>query len=122
MRSSHSIRAGLSTAATLYRNLPYDTRTALTSIGLLTDVEVDEGGALYVADAGDRSGNGGAIYRINVRGEVQLILDSHRFPRLKTPNSLPLSSAWFHSLSSEKGPSGESWNRRASQTDTLAKT
>ena len=28
---------GLATAATLYRNLPYDTRTALTSIGLLTD-------------------------------------------------------------------------------------
>ncbi len=43
-------------------------------------------------------------------------------PSLKTANSRPLSSAWFHSLSSEKGPSGESWNRRASQTDTLAKT
>jgi tripartite-type tricarboxylate transporter receptor subunit TctC len=28
---------GLSTAATLYRNLPYDTRQAFTSIGLLTD-------------------------------------------------------------------------------------
>ena len=28
---------GLSTAATLYRNLPYDTRQAFTSIGLVTD-------------------------------------------------------------------------------------
>jgi len=28
---------GLATAATLYRNLPYDTRQAFTSIGLLTD-------------------------------------------------------------------------------------
>ena len=28
---------GLSTAATLYRKLPYDTRQAFTSIGLVTD-------------------------------------------------------------------------------------
>src|ERR1700722_12451884 len=43
-------------------------------------------------------------------------------PSLKTPNSRPFSSAWFHSLSSEKAPSGAFWNSRASQTDTLAKT
>ena len=43
-------------------------------------------------------------------------------PSLNTPNNRPTSSARFHNLSSEKGPSGESRNRRASQTDTLAKT
>ena len=41
---------------------------------------------------------------------------------MDTPNSRPAASARFQSCSSEKRPSGESRNRRASQTDTLAKT
>src|SRR6266851_5225378 len=42
-------------------------------------------------------------------------------PSLMSPYSRVTASARFHSLRSENGPSGESRNRRASQTEMLAK-
>ncbi len=42
-------------------------------------------------------------------------------PSLMSPYSRFIASARFHSLRSENGPSGESRNRRASQTEMLAK-
>lgn len=62
-------------------------------VTFLNDIEVDEGGTFYVSDSGDFMGKGAAVYRINPRGEVELILDSKRLPGLKAPNGLAMDGA-----------------------------
>lgn len=59
----------------------------------LNDLAIDEGGALYVSDSGDLEGGHGAVYRVNLRGEVEVIADGKRFPGLKIPNGLLLDGA-----------------------------
>lgn len=56
----------------------------------LNDLEADPQGNLYVSDSGDilGKGGGGAIYKINARGEVKLLIDEKRDPRIKAPNGL----------------------------------
>jgi glucose/arabinose dehydrogenase len=54
----------------------------------LHDITVDEQGALYVSDAGDPKGAGGAIYRISPRGRVERVADAQRTPALRTPTGL----------------------------------
>lgn len=56
----------------------------------LKDIAVDENGILYVSDSGDQTGHHGAIYRIDHRGAVKLIADTHTIPSLKTPCGLVL--------------------------------
>ena len=54
----------------------------------LNDITVDEKGVLYVSDSGDLKGNGGAIFRIDVKGKVTLVTSGKTNPLLKTPNGL----------------------------------
>jgi glucose/arabinose dehydrogenase len=56
----------------------------------LNDIAVDEKGILYVSDSGDLKGNGGAVFRIDLKGNVSLVTDTRRIPGLKTPNGLVL--------------------------------
>jgi glucose/arabinose dehydrogenase len=53
--------------------------------GLVVDPET---GTLFLCDAGDRQGQGGAIYRITPRRRVSLILDAKQLPSLHTPSGL----------------------------------
>src|SRR5262245_27542118 len=55
----------------------------------LNDVVVDpESGTLYVSDSGDFQGKGGAIYRVDPKGRVSLVIDTKRWQELHTPNGL----------------------------------
>jgi glucose/arabinose dehydrogenase len=57
----------------------------------LNDVVVDqESGILYVSDSGDLKGKGGAIYRIDSRGMVSLVVNFKNWPELHTPNGLAM--------------------------------
>jgi glucose/arabinose dehydrogenase len=57
----------------------------------LNDIHVDpESGLLYVSDSGDLKGKGGAVYRIDPRGKVSLVLDQKKFPGMNTPNGVTL--------------------------------
>jgi glucose/arabinose dehydrogenase len=47
-----------------------------------------ESGTLYVSDGGDAAGKGGAVYRVNGRGEPSLVLDAKRLPGLGRPGAL----------------------------------
>src|SRR5262249_53284662 len=49
-----------------------------------------ESGLLYVSDAGDRNGKGGAVYRINPKGKVDVVTNAERWPGLHTPAGLVL--------------------------------
>ncbi|AMV29873.1 Soluble aldose sugar dehydrogenase YliI precursor [Gemmata sp. SH-PL17] len=56
----------------------------------LNDVVVDpENGLVYVSDSGAK-GSGGAVYRINQKGGVSLVVDEKKLPGLNTPNGLTL--------------------------------
>jgi sugar lactone lactonase YvrE len=59
----------------------------------LNDICVDEGGTLYVTDSGDFKGAGGAVYRVNARGRVELVADGNRHPALKTPNGVVIAGS-----------------------------
>ena len=52
----------------------------------LNDIAVDEKGVVCVSDSGDLKGNGGAVYRIDQKGKVTLLVDSKKNPKLKTKN------------------------------------
>jgi glucose/arabinose dehydrogenase len=54
----------------------------------LNDLAVDEQGTLYVSDSGDLKGQGGAIFRIDLKGKVTLVADAKKNPALKIPNGL----------------------------------
>jgi sugar lactone lactonase YvrE len=56
----------------------------------LNDLEADPQGNLYVSDSGDLfgSGKGGAIYKINTKGEVKLLINDKQDARVKAPNGL----------------------------------
>jgi sugar lactone lactonase YvrE len=56
----------------------------------LNDLEADPQGNLYVSDSGDLfgSGKGGAIYKINPNGEVELLINDMQDARVKAPNGL----------------------------------
>ena len=56
----------------------------------LNDLEADPQGNLYVSDSGDilGTGKGGAIYKINPRGEVNLLIDGKQDARVMAPNGL----------------------------------
>ncbi len=56
----------------------------------LNDLEADPQGNLYVSDSGDilGTGKGGAIYKINPRGEVKLLIDGKQDARVMAPNGL----------------------------------
>jgi glucose/arabinose dehydrogenase len=54
----------------------------------LNDLEVDEGGNLYVSDSGDLKGKEGAVFKVNQRGEVSVIVDQKKHPHIRIPNGL----------------------------------
>src|SRR5207247_10824495 len=64
-----------------------------------------EGGTLYVSDAGDSQGKGGAVYRISPAGKVAVVTDAGKWPGLHTPSALLLDGA-SHLLVADAG-SGE---------------
>lgn len=60
----------------------------------LNDLAVDaESGTLYVSDSGDLKGGKGAVYRIDPKGIVSLVIDAKRLPALNTPNGLAMDGA-----------------------------
>ncbi len=86
---------------------------------LLKDIAVDpESGILYVADAGDRKGNGGAIYRIDSKGKVDMLVDTKKIPGLHSPGGLVMDGA-SHLLMTDLG-TGEL--RRVKHADRTAET
>lgn len=56
----------------------------------LNDLEADLQGNLYVSDSGDlfKTGKGGAVYKINPQGGVQLLINDTQDARIKAPNGL----------------------------------
>jgi glucose/arabinose dehydrogenase len=72
----------------------------------LADVVVDpESGTLYVADAGDGKGNGGAVYRVtqrNGKAAVTAVADAAKVPGLHTPAGLAMDGA-SHVLLTDSG-------------------
>jgi glucose/arabinose dehydrogenase len=54
----------------------------------LKGITVDETGALYVSDEGDSEGSGSAIYRIDPKGKVTLVVDQKKNPALKRPGGI----------------------------------
>jgi glucose/arabinose dehydrogenase/sugar lactone lactonase YvrE len=55
----------------------------------LNDLAVDvESGTLYASDSGDLKGKGGAVYRIDPKGKVTLVLDEKTLPAINIPNGL----------------------------------
>jgi glucose/arabinose dehydrogenase len=61
-----------------------------------------ESGLLYVSDAGDGKGKGGAVYRVTPKGEVSLVLDGKRLSGLHTPAGLAMDGA-SHLLLADAG-------------------
>jgi glucose/arabinose dehydrogenase len=57
---------------------------------LLTGLTVDEQGTLYVADSGDGKGAEAAIFRIDPRGKVTLVVDAKKDAALKSPAALAM--------------------------------
>ncbi len=51
--------------------------------------------ALYVSDTGDLEGKEGAIYRIDLRGKVTLLIDGKKSPAVKAPNGLLMDGESF---------------------------
>jgi glucose/arabinose dehydrogenase len=69
----------------------------------LQDIVADpESGTLYVSDAGDALGKGGAVFSISPKGQVDLITDATRLPALHTPGALLLDCA-THLLLADSG-------------------
>jgi len=56
----------------------------------LNDLEADLQGNLYVSDSGDilGTGKGGAIYKIDTSGKVNLLIDGKQDERVMAPNGL----------------------------------
>jgi glucose/arabinose dehydrogenase len=66
-----------------------------TTPSALTDIVVDEQGTLYVADAGDLKGQGAAIFRIDPKGKVSLVVDGRKNPALRSPIGLAMDGMSF---------------------------
>lgn len=75
----------------------FATETAFPSkLTALRNLAVDpESGTVYVCDAGDGKGQGGAVYRITPQGQVRLVLDRKMLPALRTPSGLVMDGASF---------------------------
>ncbi len=56
----------------------------------LNDLEADPQGNLYVSDSGDilGTGKGGAIYKIDAKGKVTLLMDGKQDARVMAPNGI----------------------------------
>ncbi len=55
----------------------------------LNDIASDGRGSLYVTDSGDRAGKKGAVYRIDARRRVVMVLDGElTSPRIEVPNGV----------------------------------
>jgi glucose/arabinose dehydrogenase len=54
----------------------------------LTGITVDETGTLYVTDKGDDKGNNGAIFRIDPKGNVALVVDQKKNEKLERPGGI----------------------------------
>jgi len=54
----------------------------------LNDLVADGLGNIYVSDSGDLKGKGGAVYRINKNGKVDLIINGEKDARVLAPNGL----------------------------------
>lgn len=54
------------------------------------DLEADPQGNLYVSDSGDimKTGKGGAIFKIDANGQVQLLIDGKQDARVMAPNGM----------------------------------
>jgi glucose/arabinose dehydrogenase len=62
----------------------------------LRSLAVDpESGIVYVCDAGDGKGQGGAVYHITPGGQISLVLDGKMLPSLHTPSGLVMDGASF---------------------------
>jgi glucose/arabinose dehydrogenase len=61
----------------------------------LNDIVADEQGVLYVSDSGDLKGNGGAIYRIDQKKKVSLVVNNKKNPDIKVPNGLVMDGRAF---------------------------
>jgi glucose/arabinose dehydrogenase len=51
-------------------------------------ITVDETGALYVTDQGDGAGRGSAVFRIDPKGKVTLVVDEKKNPAVKSPGGI----------------------------------
>src|SRR2546421_333804 len=51
-------------------------------------VVVGSDGRIYVSDSGDLKGEGGAIFRIDLKGKVTVVTDGKRNKQVKVPNGL----------------------------------
>ncbi len=71
----------------------------------LNDIAVDELGMLFVSDSGDLKGDGGAVFRIDVKGKVTLVADKKKASQFNIPNGL-LHDSQMHLLVADFG-SGE---------------
>jgi glucose/arabinose dehydrogenase len=54
----------------------------------LNGLAVDEMGTLYVSDSGDLNGASGAIFRVDLRGKVALVVDGKKNPAVKAPTGV----------------------------------
>ena len=54
----------------------------------LNDITVDVKGVIYVSDSGVLMGEGGAVFRIDQKGKVNLVTDGKSNKQIKTPNGL----------------------------------
>ncbi len=63
----------------------------------LVAMDIDEAGNLYVADAGESKGEGGAIYRVDKSGAVTLVADVKRSKGLRSPAGLVM-DGFYHLL------------------------
>jgi glucose/arabinose dehydrogenase len=54
----------------------------------LKGITVDETGTLYVTDEGDDKDNNGAIFRIDPKGKVTLVVDHKKNPAVKWPSGI----------------------------------
>ena len=59
----------------------------------LNDLEADIAGNLYVSDSGDLKGAGGAIYKIDAKGNVTLLINHQQDARILAPNGLLMDDA-----------------------------
>ena len=70
----------------------------------LLAITVDpESGFLYVSDLGDEKGKEAAIYRVDPKGKVNLVLDAKRLPALRGPTGLLMDGA-SHLIVAENRP------------------
>jgi glucose/arabinose dehydrogenase len=54
----------------------------------LNDITADEQGNLYVSDSGELKGEGGAIFKIDLKGKVTLIADVKKNANVRLPNGV----------------------------------